>query len=91
MEFWWLWLVGALVLVMGIGAVIVRSRRNKVNKGILYERVSHELDSEERDFKAMLEGQELTAAESKQLELIDRYHSNLLKGDTDVDKEDKEV
>ena len=66
---------------IAIGGKLVLLLRRRMNKGIVYERVSHRLDADERDFKAFLEGERLTPAESKQLELIDRYHSSLLKDD----------
>ena len=59
----------------------------------MYERVAHELDAEERDFKRALEGRDepddfFSDDETAQLEMIEKYRDNLLNDDDDDDDEE---
>mmetsp|Transcript_10371 Transcript_10371/g.33185 ORF Transcript_10371/g.33185 Transcript_10371/m.33185 type:complete len:108 (-) Transcript_10371:28-351(-) len=82
--------VVGLTLVVLVGyAVRQRCRRRRHS----YERVCHELDAEERDFKKALEGQapdlpdlestQFSDDETAQLEMIEKYRSSLLARDDD--------
>lgn len=76
--------VGVTMLLLVGYQVRQRCRRRRYS----YERVCHELDAEERDFKKALEGQapdlpnlemtQFSDDETAQLEMIEKYRSSLL-------------
>jgi len=73
-------LLGLFVLVAALHALRKRCQRRRH----AYERVAHELDAEERDFKKALEGRggdddtEFSDDEAAQLEMIEQYRNGLL-------------
>lgn len=84
-------IVGATLMVVAGLKVRQRCKRRRHS----YERVCHELDAEERDFKKALEGQtnidKFSDDEAAQLEMIEKYRSSLLNQEEDDDDEDLDI